>query len=329
MAELTKDQVFTVLPDVADRFAKEIEILNHTLKSYPYPALFPIPPLYSALDGVRPGLVFESGYFALDRDTLKKITGQWQSKQDEAHQMRLEDVKRLPQLMADPLLIVRDSDKSIVAIIDLEDNRGHGYCAVVHIDKWLKNRKVNEIASVYSRSNLVNWLGYNRLDNKKGLEKDLLYYREEGRESTLQSQTNVSLNSLLGVGAPQSFTASRAFGSIPTGQRVLNSTDIVNILNERNKQPIIDLTGLCPREAGRKLFEATQGDLSNFPLIRASAAAAGLKINLKRLEGVKDKNPALPQERLLIKEALMQALSPDLSAQHHVKSRDINQDKEK
>lgn len=82
------------------------------------------------------------------------------------------------------------------------------------------------------------------------------------------------------------------------------------------QQSVIDLQGLCPREAAKKLFAATGGDLRQWDVIQASAKAAGFVINRKMLEAVQGK-PAL-----LMQEAMVKALSanPKSAARSLVKS---------
>lgn len=68
--------------------------------------------------------------------------------------------------------------------------------------------------------------------------------------------------------------------------------------------PVIDLQGLSAREAGRKLFEQTQGSAANMSLLRRSAQAAGFDLDEKKLASLPGKTP---MER---EDAFMSALSP-------------------
>lgn len=69
----------------------------------------------------------------------------------------------------------------------------------------------------------------------------------------------------------------------------------------QSTQPsLIDLQGLCPREAAKKLFAHTQGDLKHWALMAASAQAAGLVIDRKALEAVQGK-PALTVQEAMLK----------------------------
>ena len=79
-----------------------------------------------------------------------------------------------------------------------------------------------------------------------------------------------------------------------------------DFLLSRQEPSLIDLHGLSPREAGRKLFEETQGDIRHLALMEASAVAVGL-----RLDGEAIKN-AQGQHPLVIQDIMLKALRPEI-----------------
>ena len=78
-----------------------------------------------------------------------------------------------------------------------------------------------------------------------------------------------------------------------------------DFLLSRQEPPLIDLTGLCPREAGRKLFQETQGNIHHLALMEASAAFVGLRLDKEAIKKVQGQHP------LAIHDAMLKALRPD------------------
>lgn len=294
------DKVFKPEPQIAAQFAKDVKRLSTSLASRPQPASFPTPMVYLALNGLRPNLEVKNLMMTLTKEDLKKSIGQAKYKEGDPelkdHDIPLDQLEKLPIYLSNPLLVVRDTDESLVAIIDVRNKEQNKiYFVPIHLDKLHQRKANNKIASVYNRSNLKNWLGYDRIDGQTGLEKDIVYIRQErNRESARLSQTGEKLNtnqiliSLLGVGALKDLTNSRSKNSFPTGRMVLNSEDIVNFytakvahIHEEKNHEIINLSGLSPREAGRALFKATQGAITQWDLMERSATAAGFILDKK------------------------------------------------
>lgn len=301
------EDLFSLPDEVLETFARDVDRLFATLKSYPQPVRFPAPPIFVALSGMREGIDIDAeATFSLDRDTLRKITGNIAAKKDRAHALTLQEVRLLPNLLADPLLVIQDTKQSLVSVVELQNGYGKEYSAIIHLAKKWKGKTINEVASVYARENLPNWLSRN-------LEKIVYFKNEKSRESSLQSQTHARLTSLLGVGALKQLASNRSQSSYPAKGSVLNSDDIVNILAaSRNLaetinyakphtvgQALIELDGLCPREAGRKIYAVTQGDPAQMPLIEASLAAVGYTIDHNCLAALKGEHPFVVRDALM------------------------------
>ncbi|KNZ39503.1 hypothetical protein AKG33_03585 [Dichelobacter nodosus] len=323
------DKVFKPEPQIAAQFAKDVKRLSTSLASRPQPASFPTPTVYLALNGLRPNLEVKELMMTLTKNDTKKIMGLHKDKKKD-HDLSLDQIQILPLYLSNPLMVVRDTDRSLVAIIDIEDKtKNETYFVPIHLNKASTHGASNEIASAYNRSNLKNWLGYDRTDGQIGLEKDIVYIRQErNRESTQLSQTNGNqstnemLISLLGAGALKDLTNSRSKNSFPTGKIVLNSEDIVNFytakvahIHEEKNHEIINLSGLSPREAGRALFKTTQGAITQWDLMERSATAAGFILDKKAMLAVQGQHP------LIIEDTLMKAVKVNVRHTQNEKTR--------
>ena len=92
-----------------------------------------------------------------------------------------------------------------------------------------------------------------------------------------------------------------------------------DFLLSRQEPPLIDLHGLSPREAGRKLFEETQGDIRHLALMEASATAAGLHLNKQFIKEAQGQHPLVIQDAML--KALREERQPIVRTRKEEKTR--------
>ena len=92
-----------------------------------------------------------------------------------------------------------------------------------------------------------------------------------------------------------------------------------DFLLSRKEPPLIDLRGLCPREAGRKLFEETQGDIRHLALMEASAASVGLRLDKEAIRNVQGQHPLAIHDVML--KALRQERQPIVRTRKEEKTR--------
>ncbi len=91
-----------------------------------------------------------------------------------AHQVRLEDMQRLPELIADPVAVMRSATEgdALVALVEAKDAYGSPVIAAIHLNgKGAGFAEINKIASVYGKEN--NTALQRQLDN------NLLYLNNE------------------------------------------------------------------------------------------------------------------------------------------------------
>lgn len=73
-----------------------------------------------------------------------------------AHQVRLEDMQRLPELIADPVAVMRSATEgdALVALVEAKDVYGNPVIAAIHLNgKGAGFAEINKIASVYGKDN--------------------------------------------------------------------------------------------------------------------------------------------------------------------------------
>ncbi|UXD25284.1 hypothetical protein FORC065_2480 [Yersinia enterocolitica] len=90
------------------------------------------------------------------------------------HAVRLEDVKKLPALLSDPLAVMRSATEhgALVSLIAAQDVNGHPVITAIHLNvKGASFAEVNKISSIYGQDN--------RVALQKQLDNDLLYIDKE------------------------------------------------------------------------------------------------------------------------------------------------------
>lgn len=91
-----------------------------------------------------------------------------------AHQVRLEDMQRLPELLADPVAVMRSSTESgaLVSLVEAKDAHGDPVIAAIHMNsKGAGFAEINKIASVYGKDN--------KASLQRQLNENLLYLNNE------------------------------------------------------------------------------------------------------------------------------------------------------
>lgn len=213
-----ENDIFKVPTDVQEKFNADVERLDTTLVSYPKPIQTPTPPILLALDGIK-GMAVKDLPFELDRWTLKKIQGDVKEKEDSpSHILRKEDVKEILSLTYNPVAVLASDKKDgFIVVTNAVNENNRPVIVSVHLDKTKQRLQVNDIASIYGRKNLDNWLS-DRLDK-------VLYYNAELKNEKvkeLYDSPNITANSPLGV----------VHNSLTLAINILKPEDIVKRYNE-------------------------------------------------------------------------------------------------
>ncbi|EPB7297293.1 TPA: LPD38 domain-containing protein [Yersinia enterocolitica] len=152
------------------------------------------------------------------------------------HAVRLEDMKRLPELISDPVAVMRSATEkdALVSLVEAHDVNGNPVIAAIHLNgKGAGFAEVNKIASVYGKDN--------RAALQKQLDNDLLYLDKEKATKWLHAT---------GLQLPGANTFSGSSKNILSKQDIRNS----DALYSRTANPSMDA------ETNRKMgFNVEQG----------------------------------------------------------------------
>lgn len=152
------------------------------------------------------------------------------------HAVRLEDMKRLPELISDPVAVMRSATEkdALVSLVEAHDANGNPVIAAIHLNgKGAGFAEVNKIASVYGKDN--------RAALQKQLDNDLLYLDKEKAAKWLHAT---------GLQLPGANTFSGLNKNILSKQDIRNS----DALYSRTANPSMDA------ETNRKMgFNVEQG----------------------------------------------------------------------
>lgn len=176
----TFEDAFTLNGAEKERISKAVDQLSESLQSYPKPVQMNMPPALIALNSKHEDLKIQDLPLELDRQTLRKITGQVDGKKDVAHQFTLDQVKQLFSEIADPLLIVEtDTKNGVIILTSMKDQDDSPVIAAIHLNKKKGKYEFNDIASMYGKNSFEHWISKREdkiiyLNKKKSLESSTL-----------------------------------------------------------------------------------------------------------------------------------------------------------
>lgn len=89
----------------------------------------------------------------MTQKVMNKITGG-------KHDIDLSEIKRLPQSIAEPIMIFKSATtpNAYVILTELSDKNGNSVVAALHLNRTQKHIAVNRIASVYGKENIENFV---------------------------------------------------------------------------------------------------------------------------------------------------------------------------
>ena len=219
----TFEDAFTMNGAEKERISKAVDQLSESLQSYPKPVQINMPPALIALNSKHEDLKIQDLPLELDRQTLRKITGQVDGKKDVAHQFTLDQVKQLFSEIADPLLIVEtDAKNGVIILTSMKDQDGSPVIAAIHLNKKKGKYEFNDIASMYGKNSFEHWI------SKR--EDKIIYLN---KKKSLESST-LPLHQLQGVVDNEAYA-----------QNILSPEDIVNFFEqESDKKQVMDSISL-------------------------------------------------------------------------------------
>lgn len=134
----------------------------------------------------------------LSSHIIAKVTGG-------KHDIELADIRNLPELLADPLMIFDSltKDNALVVLTEITDKAGKPVVVAIHLAREGKFFIANEIASIYGKDDFVqsvnNWLRQNKLRYINHKKSSVLpvykrLYLPSGSSMTTGSQRNSTTN---------------------------------------------------------------------------------------------------------------------------------------
>lgn len=102
----------------------------------------------------------------MSEQVLVKITG-------EKHAISIDNIATLPQQIRKPILLFKGSiDNSFVVVTEMKDKSGNEVVCAIHLNKYQQRFRVNRIASLYGKKNIVDYVLSN-IDNGNLLDADI------------------------------------------------------------------------------------------------------------------------------------------------------------
>ncbi|GKW25992.1 hypothetical protein PEC311524_35860 [Pectobacterium carotovorum subsp. carotovorum] len=221
------------LPQEAERYRADLDRAMRSLKSADVPVkLGRTPPVLRALDAPNLDMV-------ITRDTVRKATN------GVKHDVPLDVIARLPELMHDPLAIYRSATQNdaVVMLLEAQDMNKNPVVSAVHMSAKSGFIEVNRIASVYGT--------VGGMSKVQGMEDAglALYRREKQNPEWLRSRgLQLPKENTVQGSKPESGTTQglqlpqRGSPDQGSGQNILSSADIRKnkTLYSRSANPAMD-----------------------------------------------------------------------------------------
>lgn len=139
--------IFNAAADVLQSFEKQIDDwLNRELPTNEMLKLGQTPEILKQLGAKNLPVM-------MNQDVLVKITGG-------KHTISLDDIKQLPDAIADPIMIFKSNttNDAFVVLTELVDKSGNDVVVALHLNKAEKHIRINRIATVYGKDNIVSFV---------------------------------------------------------------------------------------------------------------------------------------------------------------------------
>lgn len=223
--ESSEHEIFKVPDEIQEQFNKDVDRLNISLVSYPTPIQTKLPPVLLALDGVN-GISVKDLTLELDRNTLHKMQGLVNGKQDDAHSLTIDDVKKLLNEIYNPVAVVQsDNGQGFVVLSSIKTQKGDPIVIPIHLEKQKGKYIFHDMASAYGNDRLEKWLN-NSYDSKNLPDAQrwhrIVYYNQE-KSLTIGTLPHLLEDKNLPVGV----VSSKAYVD-----SVLNPDDVVKRYSE-------------------------------------------------------------------------------------------------
>lgn len=204
ISESEAEKIFTATNKENENFAKQVEAwMQGEMKSDEQFRLGQTPEVLKALGAKDLPVV-------MSQDVMAKITGV-------KHNISVEDVKKLPNAIADPIMVFSSATvpNAYVILTELTDNNGKDIVTALHLNRKLDRLSVNRISSVYGKENIGNFV-------VKQINAGNLKYIDKNKSQQWSTSRGLRLPKLV--------------QSITDNNSILQKEDIVNSYFEKNSK---------------------------------------------------------------------------------------------
>lgn len=204
-----KKDIFGVSADINEEFSNQIDMwLSGNLKSSEQLKLGQTPEVLRQLGANNFPVL-------MSQDVLTKITG-------EKHNISLDEIKRIPNAIANPIMIFKSATvpNSFVILTELVDKSGNDVVVAMHLNRKSGFNFINRIASVYGKNNISGFI------NKQVEQGNLKYINKKKSQDWLRSR---------GLRLPKLNTI------LDSSNNILQKEDIVNRYNMQNSKNNSDI----------------------------------------------------------------------------------------
>ncbi len=223
------DEIFAVDKKVAENFGNQIDKwLSGKMYSNEHFELGRTPAVLNAL-GAKSLPVF------MNQDVIVKITG-------EKHNIALDDIKKIPEAISDPIMIF-DSEtvnNAFVILTELTDKAGDDIIVALHLNKKLDRININKIASIYGKYNAERFV-------EKQIENGNIRYFDKKKSQQWSTSKGLQLPKLV-----QSTTDNNS---------ILEKADIVKMFNNKKYSKELNVIDIGDDiETSERKTEAAEAD---------------------------------------------------------------------
>lgn len=145
---------------------------------------------------------------SMTQQVMSKITGM-------KHSIALDELAKLPDQIANPIMLFKGSvPDSFTVITEITDKSGNDVLAAIHLNKKQGRLYVNNVASVYGKENMINYVQKN-IDNQNLLFADTkkapMWFTTRGLQLPKVVQTNIAANNNIPTSAENVNSKSKNF----------------------------------------------------------------------------------------------------------------------
>ena len=130
----------------------------------------------------------------MTQEVMAKITGM-------KHTVSLDELAKLPDQIANPIMLFKGSvPNSFTVVTEITDKEGNDVLAAIHLNKRQERLYVNNVASVYGKENMINYVKKN-IDSGKLLFADAkkapMWFTTRGLQLPKVVQTIIDANNII------------------------------------------------------------------------------------------------------------------------------------